>query len=207
MYEEITKETYNRIAPRYSESTIFPVFRRMIEGDARRMLEIIPKGPQSSLLIVGCGDGRDYLLFKDHVEKVAFLDYSLEMMKIASENYPEVGCYLEDFRDMNNIPSQSFDSVWASTCLYHVQRKYIDAVAENLWRVLKPGGYLYVNFKTGSGETLLSEPPSFPSGGSRFYSFYSEDELRTIFGKFIVQFCQTDNKDISTAYIRLTLKK
>lgn len=178
----------------------------MIEADALEMLKVIAKGPHSSLLIVGCGDGRDYLLFENQIEKVAFLDYSKEMIKIASGNYPEVECYLDDFREMD-LPQESFDSIWASTCLYHVQKKYIGHVAENLWRILKPGGYLYVNFKLGSGETLLSEPPSFPSGGSRFYSFYSEEELRTIFGKFSVVFCRKDNKEISIPYVRLTLRK
>ena len=44
---------------------------------------------------------------------------------------------------MEGVPDESYDTVYSSHCLEHIQDDFI--AIENWWRILKPGGYLFVS--------------------------------------------------------------
>ncbi len=96
--------------------------------------------PEMSVLDVGCGPGHLCAALKRvGVSAVMGCDYSGNMVKIASGNYPEISFRQED-AGMLSFSSESFDFVTLNYVLLHVedQEKALLEAA----RVLKKGGLL-----------------------------------------------------------------
>ncbi|WP_276482300.1 class I SAM-dependent DNA methyltransferase [Paraflavitalea pollutisoli] len=206
MYEEITLATYNTIAASYATDTIFPVFRSMIEKSAALFLELLPNHNRNNLLIVGSGDGRDGWLFKDAFRDIILYDYSTAMMDIARVRLPGARYIVNDLRDLQ-FPANSIDGVWASTCLYHLQKKHLPSVINRIQGALQPGGLFYLNLKTGAGELLDPHPPSYPQGGARFYAFYEKGEVMELLKQFEVLHYQDEHESLTIPYMQIIVKK
>jgi len=102
---------------------------------------------QSKILELGCGDANLWKKNKDRIPKdldITLSDFSRGMLSDAKANF---GKKLENFKfeiiDAEDIPynEDSFDVVIANHMLYHVDN--IQKALSEIYRVLKPGGYLY----------------------------------------------------------------
>lgn len=92
---------------------------------------------EHKLLEIGCGTGIfTEKIFENTKASITAIDISKELLNQASEKLPMV-----DFREkdaMNtNIPSESFDGIYGSSVLHHLDVEL--AIAE-IYRLLKPGG-------------------------------------------------------------------
>lgn len=132
----------------------------------------------SHILDLGCGSGRDSLLFKQRGYKVTALDGSKELCKTASKLIgQEVIC-----KTFNQIDYKSeFDGIWACASLLHVPSLELENVMGKAIQALKPKGIFYVSFKNGSYE------------GYRQGRYYT-DLTNETFGDLIAKF-----KDINIA--------
>ena len=185
---EKTIATYDRIAPAYA-LTATPEIRAW-EKKSLRMFRELLRGP--SVLVVGCGDGRDSRYLSSLGLQVVSLDLSEGMLSEARRHDPG-GTYLK--RDLRSIGQlgRRFDGVHASGCLYHITRTEFETFLQDVTTVLNSQGVFYLNMKLGSGEEVRAVPGSaYPGGaeaqkalvGERYYCYYSHEELLSSFAKF-----------------------
>lgn len=188
--EAITRTTYDLIAESYCRDTPSPDVREAIKSSAHRFASLIR--PNSRLLILGSGDGRDAEVFISMGHRTVTLDYSAAMTKLARQRVPVADGVLADFRWLPFLDS-TFDGVWASACLYHVRKSSLPGVIKSILTTLRPGGVFYINLRRGTDEKLDPHPRSYPIGGPRFYAFYTQSEVLTLLSDFdILEFRAVD---------------
>jgi tellurite methyltransferase len=133
-----------------------------------------------TILDAGCGSGRNLTYFLRHNYTVFGLDTSAaaiaEVQELAARLAP--GLPASNFRigfiqDMP-FPEASFDLVIASAVLHFARNQQdFDTMLRALWRVLKPGGYLFARLASSIGLENLIQPVGdgryyLPDGSERF---------------------------------------
>jgi len=80
--------------------------------------------------------------------------------------------------DMRHLPVRdgALDGLWVCASFLHIPRRDAPAVLQELRRVLRFGGVLFISIKRGQGQRWIAHP----AGGQRFFVFYQEDELDTL---------------------------
>jgi cyclopropane fatty-acyl-phospholipid synthase-like methyltransferase len=179
---KLTIETYDKIASNYNVTKTSKL-RQWIEHSMDIFADYLTG---ATVLVVGCGDGRDskYLSSKNLI--VTSIDLSKGMLNEATKNDPSGNYKLFDLRNIDKLRAQ-FDGIWASGCLYHLTRNDFCKFLQKAKRVLREDGILYLNMKKGSGEEYLDKPKSeqYPGGvkskklliGTRYYSYYSHERV------------------------------
>jgi ubiquinone/menaquinone biosynthesis C-methylase UbiE len=179
---EITRQTYDEIAPGYVKKisdlvcdTWLGKFEKSLLDKFVDLLKASQEG-KLNILDIGCGNGKDtyYLSRQDQVNAIG-LDYSAGMLKEARKSFPGIDLIQMDMRKLV-FPKKYFHGVWANGCVYHVRKKDFGQVLQEIKRVLKPGGIYSFNFKLGAGEQLEGNPRSY-GGKPRFYAYYGLDEI------------------------------
>lgn len=111
---------------------------------ALRALGVGAPEPPRTLLDYGCGPGRvAHRIARDYGLQVCAVDPSADMLAIASQRYdhPRVGYrqLLDDRLDF--LPDGSMDAAMACfVFLVLPAREHVQAIATEVWRVLRPGG-------------------------------------------------------------------
>lgn len=104
--------------------------------------------PQDALILdLGCGSGRDTLAFKRKGYRVEALDYSKELVALASQQTGQQ-VRLESFYDFSD--QSRFDGIWACASLLHCERNQLPNVMQRIVKALKPNGIGYMSFKYGN---------------------------------------------------------
>ncbi len=115
-------------------------------------------GPEARILDAGCGGGRNIELFLRHRYDVYAVDHS----RRATQRTFALGIELEANRPSGWVSRQavealgfrdgSFDVVIASALLHFADdRRHFTSMVEELWRVLAPGGLLFVRLASTVG--------------------------------------------------------
>jgi ubiquinone/menaquinone biosynthesis C-methylase UbiE len=176
-----TMQTYDKIAPDYCRKTRQPKFLDWEETYIKKLLSYIDK-PNPIILDVGCGDGRHSIMIDRNGGRATGIDLSKSMLREAKTLYPG-----GDFReaDMRELPFDNdfFDGIWSSGSIYHITKADAKKVVREFRRVIKTEGVVAVNFKLGQGESLEANPKSY-SGSPRYFAYYTEDEMKDLFGSF-----------------------
>jgi SAM-dependent methyltransferase len=133
-----------------------------------------------TVLDAGCGGGRNLVYFLQNGFEVYGIDQSaaaIEAVKQLSAtlapgnsltNFATSG--VEDMPFENNV----FDLVICSAVLHFAHNQHhFDSMVQSLWRVLKPGGYLFARLASDIGiETLIQSTGNgrylLPDGSERF---------------------------------------
>jgi 2-polyprenyl-3-methyl-5-hydroxy-6-metoxy-1,4-benzoquinol methylase len=105
--------------------------------------------PGARILDAGCGSGRDMKAFSKRGYRVAGMDASEAMVRLAREHTNEQVHHLA-FQEVTW--EEEFDGIWACASLLHVARRQLPEVLERLGRALRPGGVLFMSYKHGQGE-------------------------------------------------------
>jgi len=186
-----TIQTYDEIAAEYHVIAT-PEHRAWLEDSMR---EFFTRLPGSSVLVAGCGEGRDSRYLGGLGALVVSFDLSDGMLALARAADPD-GTYLHvDLREARSINSR-FDGIWACACLYHLTKPEFRSCLKTFHQLLHPRGVLFLNLKLGTGERFIDQPrDGYPGGdeareklaGSRFYAFYRRDELTDYFSDFVVE--------------------
>jgi len=135
--------------------------------------KLLPKG---KVIDIGCGSGRDALLFNaDPKYDYAGIDLSEEMLEEAKRLVPDA-----NFQRMNvynlTFLNENFDGFWAATSLLHIPKPNIDSVLAEIHRIVRPDGIGFISLKEGEGESMFGHD----TGYERFFVLYSEEEFRRI---------------------------
>jgi SAM-dependent methyltransferase len=201
--EDVTRETYDRVAVQYCETTRVNDTRQAVVSTLADFVEEL--APNSRVLVLGAGDGRDAALLLAAGHRVVCVDYSTSMLALCRAAAPTAEMWQEDMRSLALEPA-SFDAVWASACLYHVQKRHLPGILSQILHGLKPHGRAYLNLRLGSGEVLEPHPRSFPEGGPRFYAYYDVEEALALVHRFFVARIRTADPALRD-YVELWLIK
>lgn len=127
----------------YSDKT----FTADVSDLRARFLKSIPEGGR--ILDLGCGSGRDSLVFSKMGYAVVPVDGSEGMCRIAHEN---TGLEVRHLMFSDLDYEDEFDGVWACSTLLHVPSSEIRSVLLSINRALYSNGILYMSFKQGDFE-------------------------------------------------------
>ena len=127
-----------------------------------------------SILEIGFGNGNffDKLFSTANNLKISGLDFSAEMVKVATDNNPSTInagklTLREGSSDKIPFPDNSFDKIFCINVIYFWEQPA--AHLKEIYRVLKPGGRFYTSIRTK--ETLVQMP--FSKYG---FTVYTQDE-------------------------------
>ena len=111
---------------------------RLVLDTTRRHLP-----PRSRILEGGCGPGGKLLLL-DRDYRTCGVDYATRTVRRVRLRAPGLELAVADVRRLP-FCGDSFDGYWSLGVIEHFYAGY-DAILEEMWRVLRPGGVLFVTF-------------------------------------------------------------
>ena len=178
---KITRQTYDRAARDYATMVDELVSDSWIgefeKGCLDKFLSMAGH-PDSRVLEIGCGNGKDTLHMWQKGALITGIDISAGMLAEARKQLPE-GAFCQMDMRYPGFSSGAFNRVWANGCIYHVPKSDFIQVLKEIRRVLAPAGVFSFNFKVGGGESLETEPRSF-KGGPRFFAYYTIKEMKDL---------------------------
>lgn len=129
--------------------------------------------PRGLVVDVGCGPGFDAALLRAEGLRTVALDLSRGMMRAGREHY---ACtYVQ--ADMRRLPlgKRAADGLWVSASLLHLPSAEAEVALRGFYRVLRPGGVLYLSVKEGVGTSWRQE--TYGKTAPRFFAFWQPADL------------------------------
>ena len=147
------------------EDYVAGICRRVKDEESRKL----------KVLDIGCGPGQYARLFnrRKQQHKIELVDASIQMLRRAHQNIYETvpsdgelkPKRIENLR--NDYPQgEMFDIVFVCAMMIHVPRHKAPEVYREFYRLIRPGGALFVNFKIGD-HTLIGI-------GNRYHEYYRD---------------------------------
>lgn len=164
-------EKYNKSAVQYARSRLGAEDRAELEK-LKALLR-----PGDAVLDVGCAAGRDTRILHDMGLKATGVDLAEKLLEIAQKANPDIKFVLADVRQLP-FKDGSFQAVWASAVLHHVAKPEMPIVLAEFYRILAPGGILYIHTKAGSGRLQTKEFTVL--GAKRHFQLLFPEELEAM---------------------------
>ncbi len=159
-----TTTAYDRTAARYAVRGTYPLKREL-----DRFGEMMPTGGLA--LDVGCGPGQYARALGARGLHVVALDLSRGMLRQAQIN--ETPRLVRANMRRLPIASELAGGCFVCASLLHLPRSQSSLALAEFWRVLRPGGALYVAVKEGRGEEWVTGQ----QGHERYFSYYRPEEI------------------------------
>jgi SAM-dependent methyltransferase len=172
----LTVATYDRVVAEYArlhgEEQILretrEKFARLVTGQA--------PAEQFRILDAGCGPGRDSAWFADRGFQVVGVDLSAGMLEEARRRAPSAVFLRADLRQLP-FPPGSFDGIWCSASLLHLDRDEVPDVLRAFKRLLDHG-WLYLAVKEGEGDELTDRV--YGPGNLRRFTYFNRYEIELL---------------------------
>lgn len=142
---------------------------------AESFLDFLTENDFDGILVdVGCGSGRDTNFFASKISnfQVIGIDYNFDELSLAREAYPE-NVFLQRNIECSNFLDSSVRAFFMINVIHYVDQQ--KALTE-IFRVLEPGGYLFVHFNLEIVDIY----------GNTDYS-QSEEEILSLISKFKIK--------------------
>lgn len=133
--------------------------------------------PNTQILDVGCGTGREAEYLTKKGFSVEGIDLSERMLQIATKNYPDLVFRKMDIRNIK-YPENSFGAVWAGYSLFHIKKEEFIQTIKSLKLILKYRGIFGLVMQEGKGEVEIEEP--LMPGEKLYVHLYESTELGVI---------------------------
>ncbi len=172
-YVNVTIDTYNQTAKEYAENVagLCPM------SELEKFVNYVSSG---CVLDVGCGSGVAARNLQEKGLQVYGIDLSRNLLNLARVESPDSKFY---FMDMQRIgfPENSFDGIWQVGSLLHLKKEDVPIALNEVNRVLKPQGIMYLAVKEGKGEgnEFDKRYGSLP----KYYSYFEKEEINEFLEK------------------------
>ena len=114
------------------------------------LLDAIEGEAPYRILDLGCGPGRDLVVFRERGHEPTGLDGAAAFVEMArARSGAEV--WLQDFLHLD-LPPDAFHGIFANASLFHVPAQELARVLEELFACLRPGGVLFTSNPRGHNE-------------------------------------------------------
>ena len=133
----------------------------------------------ASLLEIGAGTGQAGSFFQEGGLKVVCTDLSPEMVRLCRAKGLEA--YEMDFLHLD-FPDDHFDGLFAQNCLLHVPKVDFANVLQEIGRVVRPEGLIFILMHGGRSFEGVREEDFYEP--KRFYALYADDELELILERY-----------------------
>ncbi|MBS1635868.1 MAG: class I SAM-dependent methyltransferase [Bacteroidetes bacterium] len=139
---QITIDTFNTLAQRYQER--YMDVKAYHDGFALFCNHIPQQG--ASILEIGCGPGNvaRYLLELRPDLQLHGIDLAPNMVDLARQNNPGATFEVMDARHIHELTSH-YDAVMCAFCLPYLSKEDVQKLFKDCFRLLKPGGMLYLS--------------------------------------------------------------
>jgi cyclopropane fatty-acyl-phospholipid synthase-like methyltransferase len=201
---ENLKDTYNKIAKHWAKDHAQDDWWVKTTDEFLSLLT-----PGSVILDIGCGPGVKSQYLVGHGFKVEGVDFSEGMINIAKKRLPAEKFHVLDIKDLDSF-NEKYNGILAQAVLLHIPKKEIKDTLIKIKDRLNPGGYLYIAVKgkkeDGPEEEIVKEN-DYGYEYSRFFSFYTIEELRGYFNEIGMQIVKENiEKTGHTVWIQMILK-
>jgi ubiquinone/menaquinone biosynthesis C-methylase UbiE len=166
---KLATSTYEKIADIYSKQ-YFDDLTDVPYID--KFLEKLPV--DGKILDVGCGPGQFTKYMMDKGFEVQGIDYSTQMLKIASQKVPSGTFNQMDMRELE-FEDEKFDGLLLAYSLIHIPSEDIPRTLKGFYRVLKPQGYIEIIAQKGEADRIIDEP--FMPSEKMFFNFFTKEGL------------------------------
>lgn len=164
-----TRAVYKKLGEKYIEN-----IKDLNPKELREFIGMLPS--DAKVLEIGCAGGRDSKVFLDRGFNLTGIDLVEEFIDFTKEACPEGEFYQMDVLDLD-FPDKKFDAVWAHAVLLHLYDDDLLKALNNLNKVLKPGGKLFVSLKLGDRDDLIIDKLS--NGEKRYFNLTTKDKIMT----------------------------
>ncbi|MFZ2154098.1 MAG: class I SAM-dependent methyltransferase [Candidatus Moraniibacteriota bacterium] len=134
-------------------------------------LDLLPEGGLA--LDVGCAGGRDSKRLVEKGFNVVGIDLVDEFLDYAKINVPKAEFSKMDVLELN-FSANKFDVILANAILLHLEKENARRALEKLYKVLKPGGKIFIGVKMGQGTSYTTDKLSEER---RLFVYYSKAEI------------------------------
>jgi len=136
------------------------------------LLETAPQG--STILDLGCGSGRPNAVeIAARGYRVVGVDRSAELLRLAKMHVPE-GVWIE--ADMTTLRlGEQFAGVICWDALFHIERKFVRGILENIFHCLLPGGRVALSCGGSAFDIPAFTADMF--GQTFFYDAWPKDQM------------------------------
>jgi SAM-dependent methyltransferase len=157
---------------------------RLVEKDVKRADPFVVAWtrrylpPGARVLDGGCGLGNTVWGLQQAGYDAVGVDYASETVAAVNRIAPELTVLQADVHDLP-FPTESLDGVWSLGVIEHFPQGY-GGITQEMWRILKPGGYAFVTVPAMSPvrrwKAARGAYPSFSGQFERFYQFVLASE-------------------------------
>lgn len=127
---------------------------------------------------LGSGPGNHAEYFKKKGFNVLCIDISEAMIKLCKRK--GLKAEIMDIEDLQ-LPEKSYDGIWANSSLHHIPKEKIPKILNQIIKILKSNGFLYLAVKEGKGQGFeINE--KYP-GTRRWFTYFMDEEIRKLFGE------------------------
>jgi ubiquinone/menaquinone biosynthesis C-methylase UbiE/diadenosine tetraphosphate (Ap4A) HIT family hydrolase len=169
--ENPTIRAYNASAPAYySKTNTLHTYL-----GHKKNIDTFISGLNGNLVLdAGAGSCRDAAYFLERGLQVEAIDLAINLLLASSASCPNHIKRLMDIRHLA-YADYTFDGIWCSAVLLHLDVEDIKRALKEFHRVLKPNGMLHVSLKEGEGEykAFVSHAPEL----YRKFYLYTEEEV------------------------------
>ena len=130
-------------------------------------IDLIPSG--GHVLDLGCGPATASAHMRDAGLVPDPVDASQGMVDLANQTH-DIGARIATFDDIDE--TAAYEGIWANFSLLHASRAALPRHLAGLYQALKPGGFLHIGMKTGTG----TERDAI----DRLYTYVSVTELESL---------------------------
>ena len=164
---------YNQNATKYSRS----ILNYVSLDQLKEFTDLISF---KRILDAGCAAGRDSKILSENGLNVTGIDISLELVKIAKKNNPNIAFIKGDFLDLP-FEKNSFGGIWAHASLLHLETiEDVKKALVEFYRVLKTKGIIHIIVKAqlkGKKFTVVSDKLS---KHNRFFQYFTSQEVESL---------------------------
>jgi len=126
----------------------YPRKEGTIEPEMPKLAELLAQNHASRLLDLGCGAGRHAIYFAHRGFQVYGFDKSAAAVKQAMQALERENLHADlkvwDMIKLLPYEDSSFDAIIATRAIHHTYTKNIKKIAKEISRVLRTGGYLFL---------------------------------------------------------------